>query len=153
MAVRAFWSILTRPEFASRVEALISQPRADADLRVLALLQRDGRLVDFLKEPIDDYNDAQIGASVREIHRACGKALTEYLAIERVVDSEEGSEVTLAPDYDPAGIRLTGRVPDSPPFKGTLKHHGWCVKSVQLPPMTIGRDGTPILAPAEVKIA
>jgi hypothetical protein len=152
MAFRAFWSILTRPEFASRVEALIYQPRAEADLRVLALLQRDGRLVDFLKEPIDDYSDAQIGASVREIHRGCRKALEEYLAIERVVDSEEGSEITLPPDFDPAGIRLTGHVPDAPPFHGVLKHHGWCVKSVQLPPMLIGRDGTPILAAAEVKI-
>ena len=35
---------------------------AAVDLRVLAILQRDGRLVDFLRENLDGYSDAQIDA-------------------------------------------------------------------------------------------
>lgn len=151
-AFRAFWATLTRPDFASRVELLLLPTKEQADLRVLGLLQRDGRLVDFLKEPIEGYADAQIGASVREIHRASSKALGEYLAIEPVIDSEEGHAVTVPADFDPAAIRLTGRVPDAPPFQGVLKHHGWWVRSVKLPAMPVSRDGVPILEPAEVKI-
>jgi hypothetical protein len=152
MALRVFWLTLTDGAFAARVEALLTQPQADADLRVLALLQRDGRLVDFLKEPIDAYPDSQIGASVREIHRGCRKALEEYLTIEPVVGTEEGAPVSLESEFDPAAIRLTGDVPNAPPFRGVLKHHGWCVKAVHLPPMPVNREGKPILAQAEVKI-
>src|SRR5262249_54971860 len=40
-----------------------------APLRLLALLQREGRLLDFLMEDVQPYTDAQIGAAVRDIHR------------------------------------------------------------------------------------
>src|ERR1051325_6760475 len=41
--------------------------------QVLAVLQRDGRLIDFLMEDIAPYSDAQIGAAVRNVH-AGGRA-------------------------------------------------------------------------------
>src|SRR5689334_6738761 len=44
-------------------------------LQLLSLLQREGRLVDFLAEPIDGFSDAQIGAAVRDVHRGLRKAL------------------------------------------------------------------------------
>ena len=59
------------------------------DLRVLAVLQRDGRLVDFLQEDIDPYTDAQIGAAVRDIHRGCRKALRDYLTVEPILPGAE----------------------------------------------------------------
>ena len=37
----------------------------DGALALLALLQREGRLVDFLREPLDGYGDADIGAAAR----------------------------------------------------------------------------------------
>ena len=40
----------------------------DRAVQMLALLQRDGRLIDFFKEDIAQYQDAQIGAAVRELH-------------------------------------------------------------------------------------
>src|SRR4051794_40453621 len=54
-------------------------------LQLLSLLQREGRLVDFLAEPIDGYTDAQIGAAVRDVHRGLGRALGEYLPTEPVL--------------------------------------------------------------------
>src|SRR5437667_11718051 len=48
LALRAFWRILTDRDFAARVEPLFSRAPTGPDLRVLAVLQRDGRLVDFL---------------------------------------------------------------------------------------------------------
>lgn len=154
LAIKAFWRTLTDSDVASRVEALFNPtPVSGPDLRVLALLQRDGRLVDFLLEDIEAYPDAQIGAAVRGIHRGCRKTLTEHLVFEPVLPAAEESPVTVPADFDPAAIRLSGNVSGSPPFRGTLKHHGWRVKSAMLPALT-GRGHDPsILAPAEVEVS
>ena len=153
LALRAFWRCLTVPEFAARVEPLFAQAPAGPDLRVLAVLQRDGRLIDFLEEDIDAYTDAQIGAAVRDIHRGCRKSLRDYLTLEPVMNAAEEASVTVAPDFDPAAIRLIGNVNGSPPFQGVLKHHGWRVKEAHLPtlPATVG-DAF-VLSPAEVEVA
>ena len=153
LAIKAFWKGLTDPVFANRVEPLFSPAPTGPDLRILAVLQRDGRLVDFLQEDIDSYTDAQIGAAVRDIHRGCRKALRDYLTVEPILGGPEDSPVTVASDFDPAEIRLTGNVQGSPPFKGVLKHHGWRVKSVHLPVLPGSRGDTSVLAPAEVEIA
>ena len=149
----ALWKSWTEPEFAGRVEGLLSPAPTGPDLRVLAVLQRDGRLVDFLQEDIDTYADAQIGAAVRDIHRGCRKALRDYLTVTPILPGAEESEVTIAPDFDPAAIRLTGNVQGSPPFRGVLKHHGWRVEAVHLPALPGARDNSSVLAPAEVEIS
>lgn len=153
LALKSFWSSLTSAEFASRVEPLFHVIPSGPDLRILAVLQRDGRLVDFLLEDIDSYGDAQVGAAVRDIHRGCRKALREYLTVEPVLQGEEGSGVTVPNGFDPATIRLIGNVAGSPPFKGVIKHHGWRVKSSQLPVVPGARDHTAVLAPAEVEVS
>ncbi len=153
LALKAFWAILTDADFANRVEPLFHRAATGPDLRVLAVLQRDGRLVDFLLEDIDTYTDAQVGAAVRDIHRGSRKALRDYLTIEPVMTDKEDSVVLVPADFDPATIRLTGNVAGSPPFRGVLKHHGWRVKSVQLPVVPGARDHSAVLAPAEVEIS
>src|SRR5438034_935106 len=45
------------------------RPQRNDALTLLATLQREARLIDFLKESIGEYSDAQIGAAVRDIHR------------------------------------------------------------------------------------
>ncbi len=152
LALRAFWMTLTDPAFAARVEPLFEPSPTGPDLRVLAVLQRDGRLVDFLQEDIDAYADAQIGAAVRDIHRGCQKALREYLSFEPVLNAPEESRVTVPADFDPAAIRLSGNVSGSPPFQGTLKHHGWRVRSVQLPALPGAQGDQSVISPAEVEI-
>jgi hypothetical protein len=152
LAVRAFWRILTERDFAARVEPLFTRAPTGPDLRVLAVLQRDGRLVDFLEEEIDNYSDAQIGAAVRDIHRGCRKSLHDYLTIEPIIDAVEEQPVTVPTDFDPATVRLVGNVNGSPPFRGTLKHHGWRVRSVHLPLLPVARDDSSVLSPAEVEI-
>ncbi|MFI5458019.1 MAG: DUF2760 domain-containing protein [Isosphaerales bacterium] len=152
LALRAFWRIVTDPDFAARVEPLFSRVPTGPDLRVLAVLQRDGRLVDFLEEDIDGYSDAEIGAAVRDIHRGCRKSLRDYLTITPVIDAVEEERVTIPADFDPAAIRLVGNVVGSPPFQGVLKHHGWRVRSVHLPLLPVARDDSSVLSPAEVEI-
>ena len=153
LALRAFWHILTDLDFAARVEPLFSRVPSGPDLRVLAVLQRDGRLVDFLEEDIDAYTDSQIGAAVRDIHRGCRKSLRDYLTIEPVINAAEEERVSVPTDFDPAAIRLVGNVNGSPPFQGILKHHGWRVRSVHLPLLPVARDDSSVLSPAEVEIS
>jgi hypothetical protein len=152
LAIQAFWRTLTDPAFASRVEPLFLPTVEGPDLRVLAVLQRDGRLIDFLEEEIDPYTDAQIGAAVRDIHKGCRKALHEYLAIEPVMNAAEDERVTVAADFDPASIRLIGNVNGSPPFHGVLKHHGWRARTAQLPALPASKGDSSVLSPAEVEI-
>lgn len=152
LALQAFWQILTNPEFAARVEPLFLPTTTGPDLRVLAVLQRDGRLIDFLEEDIDPYTDGQVGAAVRDIHRGCRKALHEYLKIEPVMNAAEEDQVTVGADFDPAAIRLIGNVNGSPPFQGVLKHHGWRARASQLPALPASRDDSSVLSPAEVEI-
>jgi hypothetical protein len=152
LALRTFWQILIDPEFAARVGPLFDKAPTGPDLRVLAVLQRDGRLLDFLEEEIDGYPDAQIGAAVRDIHRQCRKSLHDYLTIEPVMSAAEEERVTVAPDFDPAAIRLIGNVNGEPPFHGVLKHRGWRVKEARLPTLPATRGDTSVLSPAEVEV-
>jgi hypothetical protein len=152
LAFRVFWRTLTDPALAARVEPLFQPLPTGPDLRVLAVLQRDGRLIDFLEEDIDAYADAQIGAAVRDIHRGCRKSLHEYLTIEPVMKAAEEERVTIPSDYDPAAIRLIGNVNGAPPFQGVLKHHGWRVKEAHLPTLPATRGDVSVLSPAEVEV-
>jgi hypothetical protein len=124
----------------------------DGALQLLALLQREGRLVDFLREPIDGYDDATVGAAVRDIHRGCRKALDDHFTLEPVMGGAENDRVSVAVGFDAQRIRLVGEVKGQPPFSGTLRHHGWAATKIKLPTVTGTVDHT-VVAPAEVEIA
>ena len=129
-----------------------AQHHKDGALALLALLQREGRLVDFLREGFDDAPDDAIGAAVREVHRGCRKVLEQYLSIEAVMPGEEGAKASVPKGFDPAEIRLIGEAKGEPPFRGTLRHHGWRVVDAKLPALSEGVDRT-VLAPAEVELS
>jgi uncharacterized protein DUF2760 len=140
------------PDVQATAEAsATTAPSPAPALRLLSLLQQEGRLIDFLKEDIDAYDDAQIGAAVRSIHAGCRKALSERIELERIFAAEDGSQVTVQSGFDPAAVRLTGNVSGTPPFRGTLQHGGWRASKVTLPQSPGDTDPT-IVAPAEVEI-
>lgn len=156
-AFKAFFRALTDAEFAATVSAKAlpapaPDPLACDGLELLAVLQRDARLVDFLQEPIDGYQDAQIGAAVRAVHAGASKVLASYLTIEPVMAGEEGSSVEVPVGFDPSAIQLTGSVSGEAPYKGSLAHHGWRVSKVELPARPEGQDRA-VLAPAEVEVS
>ena len=126
------------------------EPDAAAALRLLGMLQEEGRFVDFLEEDLAPYPDEQIGAAARGIHEGCRKALRERLVLEPVLPATEGEAVTVEPGFDPAAIRLTGNVSGAPPFRGVLRHAGWRVRQATLPARR-GQDPH-VIAPAEVEI-
>lgn len=120
-------------------------------LRLLALLQGDGRLVDFLQEDIGAYSDDQVGAAVRNIHADCRKALAKVATLEPVMPGEEGASVSVPSGFDPSAIRVVGNVRGEPPYTGALRHHGWRVKKIELPGVPSGQDLS-VVSPAEVEV-
>jgi hypothetical protein len=160
LTIRASLRTLRDPAFAAKVAPLLAPPApkddkppkpSGAPLRLLAVLQREGRLVDFLLEDIQGYADDQVGAAVRDIHRQCNAALKEHLVLEPVLPQSEGAAVEVPPKFDPSAIQLTGNVTGQPPFRGTLQHHGWRVKDFKLAPPPEGQDEF-VLQPAEVEL-
>jgi len=127
------------------------RPSPEAAVQLLAALQREGRLIDFLQEDLSSYEDSQIGAAVRNIHTGCKEALKEHMEIRPVFVEKEGAAVTVPPGFDARAIRLTGNVTGDPPFRGILRHRGWQVERIRLP-QTMEQKNHWILAPAEVEI-
>ena len=126
-------------------------PKEVAVVQLLGLLQREGRLIDFLQEDIEPFDDAQIGAAVREVHRGCRAALMDTLDLKPVLDAGEGSEVEIEEDFDPSKIRLIGNLHGEPPYRGIIRHCGWRFTRLNLPKWT-GKEKTDVIAPAEVEI-
>jgi hypothetical protein len=129
------------------------QASPQSAVQMLAILQREGRLVDFLREDLHPYSDEQIGAAVRSIHQGCQTALQDHLDLRPILEEAEGDEVPVPADFDPKAIRITGNVSGNPPFKGILRHHGWRVVRIDLPQLTTLQEKNWILAPAEVEIS
>src|SRR5437879_3794843 len=111
---------------------VLKEPSPDAALQLLALLQRDARLIDFVGEDLGGYADAQIGAAARLVHEGCAKVLREHFSLVPVREEAEGSRVTLQAGFDAAAVRVTGNVVGQPPFAGSLRHRGWRVTEVRL---------------------
>jgi hypothetical protein len=118
---------------------------------VLAALQREGRLIDFLEQEVTGFSDEDIGAAARVVHSGCRKVLQQYFVLEPALPEAEGATLTVPPGFDAQRIRLTGSVTGKPPFKGTLKHHGWIAKETRLPSLQADLDPR-VVAPAEVEL-
>lgn len=128
-----------------------AKPSTDAALQLLALLQREGRLVDFLEEDLANAEDVDIGRAARIVHEGCRKALRSHVKLASVRDEDEGAKVTLAEGFDPAEVKLTGNVAGKGPYEGTLRHRGWRVTEIKLPTPVEGHDAR-VVAQAEVEL-
>lgn len=137
------------PKGAEKEKADVAERRMF--LHLLAMMQQEGRLMDFLAEDLDRYEDAQIGSAVRAIHANCHRVVREYLDPRPIMAQAEGEPVTVAADFDPGAVKLTGKVVGEPPFSGILRHKGWRVGRLRLPKLS-GRQNAEIIAPAEVEI-
>ena len=128
------------------------KPTQSEAITLLATLQREARLVDFLKEDLSGYADEQVGAAVRSIQRDSAKVLDRIFALQPVIADEEGAKVNVPTGFDAARYRLTGKVTGDAPFAGTLQHHGWEATKCELPQFTGSDSAAKTVAPAEVEI-
>jgi len=136
---------------AEKPKVALAQHHRDGALALLALLQREGRFVDFVRDSVDGASDADIGAAAREVHRGCRKVLDQHLSFEPVMPGAEEEKVNVPKGFDPSEIRLIGEAKGEPPYRGTLRHHGWRVVDAKLPSLAEGVDRT-VIAPAEVEL-
>lgn len=128
------------------------QPSSPASgLSVLAALQREGRLLDFLQQDLTGHPDEDVGAAARVVHAGCRQWLRQVLDLGPAVAEAEGTRMTVPAGFDAQRIRLTGRVAGTPPFQGTVKHGGWVATAVRLPSVSEQLDPK-VLAPAEVEL-
>ncbi|MEX0794119.1 MAG: DUF2760 domain-containing protein [Pirellulaceae bacterium] len=176
LAFKLFFGILFNRELAEKVEtALLEPPKPkptaepstpppvkkpqpekgipglDA-LILLATLQREARFLDLFQEDLSGYEDAQIGAAVRDVHRDTKGVLERLFAIGAVRPEEEGSKIDLPPAIDSQEIRFVGNVQKEKPASGTLVHGGWKATRCELPKFSGSAEAAKILAPAEVEL-
>jgi len=129
---------------------------AGADSKIvnfLAMLQERGRLIDFLMDNINPYNDAQVSAAARVVHAGCKSVLQEHFSIHPLRTEDEGSTVQVPVGYAPDEYRLVGKIAGQAPFSGVLVHRGWKTDMVTLPQLLPSAPGQlPTIAPAEVEV-
>ena len=73
---------------------------------MLGILQRDGRLLDFLSEDISGFSDADVGAAARLVHDGCKKVVSDYLELAPVRSEEEGDTVTVEAGFDAVELHM-----------------------------------------------
>lgn len=174
-SIACFFRILADGRFASRVKAMgeaaspepsLPEKKApepapappapstssptDGALQLLALLQREGRFIDFVQQDISTFPDAEVGAAARVVHEGCRKALAQHAKIRSVRSESEGTAITVEKP-DPASLKLTGNVSGSAPFRGVLRHRGWRVEKLELP-VRVGEGDLSVVAKAEVEL-
>jgi hypothetical protein len=149
-ATRA-WTVKDALPEAPKKKELPPPPSTDAALQLLALFQREGRLIDFLEQDVASFSDADIGAAARAVHEGSRKALRAHVTLSPVRDEEEGAKVKLEDGFDAESVKLSGNVSGKPPFEGVMRHRGWRAARISLPVATAGHDVT-VLCPAEVEL-
>src|SRR5262245_2359052 len=105
LACQVFLRTLRDGDFAARLGPVLNPPPPEppkpvkpsgAPLRLLAVLQRESRLIDFLMEDLHGADESQIAAAVRDIQPRAQGTLKKYLTLEPVLPESEGSDVTVA---------------------------------------------------------
>lgn len=174
LAFRVFFAVLFSREAAQRVApALEGQPAQPSKIEapkpqkpapkpkkpirseavtLLAALQREARFLDFIKEPLDGYADAQVGAAARDVHRDCGTVIERMFAIEPLLAEEEQTEVEVPAGFDSGKYHLTGNVTGEAPFRGQLMHAGWQAAKCEVPQWSGSDQAAKVIAPAEVEL-
>lgn len=162
LAFKAFFTTLKSDEFAKLVETggapqqvtapVVEEPKRSEALTLLAALQREARLVDFLMEPLDGYTDQQVAAAVRDIQSDSRKVLERMFAPKPLRSENEGTKITVPAGFDAGAFKLTGNVSGEAPYSGELMHPGWTATKVDVPVWKGSDETAKIIAPAEVEL-
>lgn len=156
LACRAFFRAFKEPEkmqmFIENQEPPKQSETPDrSHMQLLYYLQHSGRLIDFLKEDIQAFSDAQIGAAARKIHQDCAQTIEELVTVRPLRDETEGATIQVLKGYNPAEIKVVGKIKGEPPFTGVLVHRGWKAHKLSLPKKTAEQIAD-VICPAEVEV-
>ncbi len=142
----------SKPAVAPKPAAPPPEKLHASGLMLLGALQREGRFVDFLRQDVAGFSDEDVGAAARVVHSGCNKVVNQYFDFQPALAEAEGASVAVPQGFDAQRTRLTGNVTGQPPYRGTLKHHGWVAKAVRMPEISEGTDAR-VIAPAEVELS
>jgi uncharacterized protein DUF2760 len=162
--VKLAWRVLLHGDYASDIQdglkeletkrartALPAERVHASALVLLAALQREGRFIDFVRQDVAGFSDEDIGAAGRIVHAGCRKIVDQFFRFEPASKGNEGETLTVPKAFDAQRIRLTGNITGNPPFRGTLKHHGWIATEIKVPEVSDALDPR-VVAPAEVEL-
>ncbi|MCA9133811.1 MAG: DUF2760 domain-containing protein [Planctomycetales bacterium] len=135
---------------ATAPKPVASEATRSEALTLLSTLQREARFLDLVQEPLEAFEDAQIGAAAREVLRDSKKTLERMFAIVPLAEEEEGAHCQLEKKASPARYRLVGKSEGS---SGTIVHRGWQATHCDVPQWSGQRSDAWILAPIEVEVA
>lgn len=174
LAIAAFFKILFDCGFADSVRAIGAEettapspakkvtakpapakqksPERSEAITLLAALQREARFLDFIKEPLDAYSDAQVGAASRDVHRECGRVIDRMFAVAANSDLAEGTKLDVPQGADPGCFRLVGNVADGDDASGEVVHQGWKATCCEVPKWTGSKEARLVIAPTEVEV-
>ena len=127
-------------------------PSRSEAVTLLAALQREARFIDFIQEDLSGYDDAQVGAAVRDVHRGAQQILSRMFDVQPLRSEQEGASVDVPADMDTGCVQLVGKVEGQPPFQGNLNHHGWKAGRCDVPVWTGSDEASSVIAPAEVEL-
>lgn len=116
-------------------------------ISLLALLQKESRLVDLILEDMEDYSDEQIGGAARQVLRDARECLRSHVQIEPLVEGLEGEVIRIPDTASPVRWRVLG---DASAASGVLMHAGWVARKVEFPEWTGSQENSMIISPAEV---
>ncbi len=126
--------------------------RSDA-VTLLSALQREARLVDLVKEPLDAYADAQIGAAARPCLKQCAQVLDRMFELSPVTQEAEGEALELPSGWSPQRFQVVGDTAPTPGAKVRIVHPGWQANACKIPQWTGRNDEALIVAAAQVEAA
>ena len=127
------------------------EPSRSEAITLLAALQREARLLDFLMEKLDGYDDAMVGAAARTVHDDCAAVIQRLFDVRSLRTEAEMSQITVETP-DAALVQLVGNVSGKAPYTGRLTHCGWVANQCRLPTWSGSAQAALVLAPAEVEL-
>lgn len=72
---------------------VLKEATPDAALQLLSLLQKEARFIDFIKEDVSAFADADIGAAARVVHQGCSKVINEHFKLAPVSRMRKAAEL------------------------------------------------------------
>jgi len=130
--------------------ATVAAPTRSEALTLLAMLQREARLVDLIQEPLEQYSDAQVGAAARPCLTQCRSTLARAFELQSVINQTEGTSVELPEVASPLRFQWVG---DATPEqkRGRLVHPGWQAGRCELAHWTGAAEDHRVIAPAQIE--
>lgn len=129
------------------------RPVRSEAIALLAMLQRESRLVDLIQEPLEQFSDAQVGAAARPCLQQCRKTLARVFDVQPLLEGGEGTRVEVPAGASPLRYQWVGNAPagGNTSMTGQLVHPGWQARKGDLGQWTGDPEDANVIAAAQIQ--